>query len=87
MNTIPAREVKRRGMAAADEALQDGPVYIIRNDDPAYVVLLPAQYEELLEAQADAYRTRLKAALADLEAGRVIRSSADALIAEFGLDS
>lgn len=29
MNTIPAQEIKRRGIAAVDEALHNGPVHII----------------------------------------------------------
>jgi hypothetical protein len=39
MNSISAQEIDRRGMSAVDEALQDGPVHIIKNDHPSYVVL------------------------------------------------
>jgi PHD/YefM family antitoxin component YafN of YafNO toxin-antitoxin module len=45
MRSIPAREIKRRGISAVDEQLKDGPVYIIKNDEPSYVVLSRAQYE------------------------------------------
>ena len=40
MKTIAAQEIKRRGIGAVDEALADGPVHIIRNNQPKYVVLL-----------------------------------------------
>ncbi len=86
MRTIPAREIKRRGIGAVDEALQEGPVHIIRNDDPSYVILREDHYEELLEAQADAYRARLREALEDERAGRITGSTAEELIREFGLE-
>ena len=86
MRTIPAREIKRRGIGAADEALKEGPVHVIRNDDLTYVILREEQYQELVEAQDEAYRTRLRAALADLKAGRVTHSTAAELIQEFGLE-
>ena len=86
MQTIPAKEIKRRGISAADEALQHGPVHVIRNDDPVYVILREEQYQELVEAQAEAYRARLREALEDMKAGRVTRSTAGNLIREFGLE-
>ncbi len=85
MQTIPAREIKRRGISAVDEALQNGPVHVIRNDDPMYVILREEQYQELLEAQEEAYRAGIREALEDMKAGRVKRSTAQEIIAEFGL--
>lgn len=86
MQTIPAREIKRRGISAVDKALQEGPVYVIRNDDPVYVILTEEHYQELLEAQEEAYRARIREALADVQAGRTKRSDANTIIAEFGLE-
>jgi len=81
MNSIPAQEIKRRGIAAVDEALRNGPVHIIKNNRPSYVVLTEAAYAELQEAQQEAARERLRASLADLEAGRTRRySDADSLM-------
>ncbi|MGB9619964.1 MAG: prevent-host-death protein [Anaerolineae bacterium] len=80
MNTIPAQEIKRRGIAAVDDLIADGPVYIIRNNRPQYVVLTEARYRELLEAQEEAYEARLRASLEDLKAGRVTRGTAEDLI-------
>ena len=54
MNTIPAQEIKRRGIAAVDELIAKGDVHIIRNNQPQYVVLSQERYEELLEAQEEA---------------------------------
>jgi PHD/YefM family antitoxin component YafN of YafNO toxin-antitoxin module len=73
MNSIPAQEIKRRGISAVDEALRDGPVHIIKNNRPRYVVLSEERFEELLEAQQEAVRESLRASLEDLKAGRVNR--------------
>lgn len=86
MRTIPGREIKRRGISAVDEALKEGPVHIIKNDRPCYVILSQQQYEELLEAREEAYLVRVKAALADVESGQVRPSTARELIDEFGLE-
>ncbi|MSQ14950.1 MAG: type II toxin-antitoxin system Phd/YefM family antitoxin [Dehalococcoidia bacterium] len=86
MQTIPAREIKRRGISAVDEALQNGPVHVIRNDDPVYVILREEQYQELLEAQEDAHRARVIEALTDMKEGRVKRSTAQDIIEEFRLN-
>lgn len=80
MNMIPAQEIKRRGIAAVDDLIADGPVYIIRNNRPQYVVLTEARYRELLEAQEEAYEARIRASLEDLKAGRVTRGTAEDLI-------
>lgn len=81
MNSIPAQDIKRRGIAAVDEALREGAVHIIKNNRPSYVVLSEAAYAELLESNRDAARERLRESLADLEAGRTKRyEKADALM-------
>ncbi len=73
MNSIPAQEIKRRGISAVDEALREGPVHIIKNNRPRYVVLSEERFEELLEAQQTSARESLRASLEDLQAGRVNR--------------
>lgn len=47
MQTIPASEIKRRGIAALDGKLDQGPVYVMRNNKPACVILSEAEYERL----------------------------------------
>ena len=81
MNSIPAQEIKRRDIAAVDEALRQGPVHIIKNNRPQYVVLTEERFQELLEIQASAVRENLRASLEDLKAGRVNRyEDVDALM-------
>jgi len=81
VNTVPAQEIKRRGMAAVDEALTQGPVHVVKNNRPQYVVLTEDGYRELLEAQQEGALARIKASLEDAAAGRVTRhESVDALM-------
>ena len=87
MRTIPAREIKRRGISAVDAALERGPVHVIKNDRPAYVILNEDQYEELVDAYQEAYVARVKEALEDVKAGRVRRVTAQQLIDELGLEA
>jgi len=87
MNGIPAQEIRRRGISAVDEALRDGPVHIIENNRPSYVVLTEAAFAELQRAQQEAARERLRASLTDLEAGRTNRyEDADALMRALDAD-
>lgn len=85
MRTIPAREIKRRGITAVDDALKEGPVHVIRNDEPCYVILGEAHYRELVEAQQEAYLAGIRAALEDVKAGRTREVTAQQLIDELGL--
>jgi len=47
MNTLPAQEIKRRGVKAIELALKNGPVHIIKNNSPSCVVLTESQYAQL----------------------------------------
>jgi len=88
MNSIPAQEIKRRGISAVDEALRDGPVHIIKNNRPSYVVLTEAAFSELLQVQQEAGRESLRASLEDLKAGRTNRyEDADTLMRALDLDT
>ena len=69
-----------------DEALKEGPVHVIRNDEPRYVILDEQHYRELVEAQQEAYRARIREALQDVREGHVRRSTAQEIIDEFGLE-
>ncbi|MBK1730731.1 type II toxin-antitoxin system Phd/YefM family antitoxin [Thiococcus pfennigii] len=87
MNSIPAQDIKRRGISVVDEALRDGPVHVIKNNRPSYVVLTEAAYAELLESSHDAARARLRESLNDLETGRTSRyENADALMKALDAD-
>ena len=69
MNTIPAQEIKRRGIAAVDDLIAKGDLHIIRNNQPQYVVLAQERYQELLEAQEEVYAARVRTSLEDSQGG------------------
>jgi PHD/YefM family antitoxin component YafN of YafNO toxin-antitoxin module len=47
MQTLPAHEIKRRGVAAIEEILDRGPIRILKHNRPACVVLSEAEYQSL----------------------------------------
>ena len=71
MNTIAAQDIKRRGMKAVDEIIEEGPVYVIKNNRPQYVILSEELYNELVEEHSAAYVARVRASLEDVKAKRV----------------
>ena len=86
MQTIPAREIKRCGISVVDEALKEGPVHVIKNDQLTYVILTEAYYRELMEDSEEASLARIRASMEDVKAGRVRYSTAQEIINEFGLE-
>lgn len=68
MQTIPAQEIKRRGISAVDDMLDEGPVHVIAHNTPRYVVMDEARYRELIEAYNEAYIARVRAAQAEIAA-------------------
>ena len=83
---IPARELKRRGISSVDDLLADGPVHVIRNDQPRYVILTEDQYLELLDGYEEATRSRIKDSLEDIRQGRVKGGTAETVIRDLGLE-
>lgn len=87
IRTVPAREIKRRGISMLDDDLVEGPVHVIKNDEPTYVVMTEAQYQRLAEAQHEAYVVEIQEALEDVAAGRVTRyDDVEDLIRELRLE-
>ncbi len=86
MNTIAAQEIKRKGISVVDEILKEGPVHVIKNNQPRYVVLSEERYSELIEAEDEVYIARVRASLEDVKIGRVKRGTAEDLIRELGLE-
>jgi PHD/YefM family antitoxin component YafN of YafNO toxin-antitoxin module len=87
IRTVPAREIKRRGLGMLDADLSDGPVHVIKNDEPTYVVMSEAHYARLLVAQREADVAGIREALDDVAAGRVTRyDDVEDFIRELGLD-
>ena len=71
MNTIPAQELKRRGLAAVDDVIDKGDVHVIRNNQPQYVVLSEARYQDLVAEAQEGYLARVRTSLEDVKGGRV----------------
>lgn len=86
MNALAAQEIKRKGISAVDEALKEGPVHIIKNNQPQYVVMTEIRYRELIEAEDEAYMARVRKSLEDVKAGKVKRGTAEDLIKELELE-
>jgi len=82
MVTLPAQDVKRRGIGAVDELLAQEPVHIVKNNRPMYVVLREEDYQAMME---DLALARIEASEADVQAGRVRKGSVADLMSE--LDS
>ena len=59
-------------MAAVEEALVEGPVHVIREDRPQYVILREEDYRALLDDLATA---RLKTSEVDAASGRLKKTS------------
>lgn len=88
MNTVAAKELKRRGISAVDHIIKDrGAAYILKNNHPSYVVLTEERYSALVKAEEEAAVERIRASLADAKGGRIRRyRSAASLIKELKLD-
>lgn len=50
MNAIPANDLKRHGISAVEQLLANGPVHIIKRNQPVCVVLAEDEYERLTKA-------------------------------------
>lgn len=68
LNTVAAQDVKRQGVRAIVEKLEAGPVHVLQHNRPSFVALREEQYRHLVEEIED---SRIRASLADVEAGRV----------------
>lgn len=82
MATIPAREIKRRGISAVDDDLLSGPVQVVQHDEVRYVVLNPEQYDELRAGYEEALIARVRFAQEEVAAGQFQRMTAQELIDE-----
>jgi len=86
VNTIPALEIKRRGISIVDEQIASGPVHVIKNNRPQYVVMSEDRYRSMVEDMDAAWELRIKASLEEAAAGQTRQGTADALIREIFSD-
>ena len=47
INILPAKELKRRGVAAVEDLLKKGPVTVLKNNHPAFVIMSFRNYEKI----------------------------------------
>ena len=78
--TVPAQTIKRRGMSALNEQLKDGPVWVIANNTPKYVVLLADDFRRL---RHEMFVQECHESMAELRAGQGKPTTVDELMATF----
>ncbi len=81
--TMPMQEVKRRGLSALNKSLEQGPVWVISNNRPKYVVLFAEDFRRLSH---DAFVRDCRDAEAEYAAGLGERTTANDLMAEVMAD-
>ena len=77
--TIPAQEIKRRGMSVLNEKLASGPVWVISNNTPKYVVLFADDFRRM---RHEAFVAETLQSKADYEAGNYKVGTAKELMAD-----
>jgi len=82
MNTIPALEIKRRGISIVDKYIESGPVHVIKNNRPQYVVMSEERFQSMMQEMNDAWELRIKASLEEARLGQTQKGKADMLIRE-----
>ena len=85
--TIPAAEIRRRGISVVDKALKRGPVHVLKDNEPAYVIMAEDQFRELSDRYRKSYVSRIRQSLKDVKAERVRHVTAQTLIDELGLNA
>lgn len=81
--TMPAQEVKRRGMSALNAQLKDGPVWVIANNTPKYVVLFADDFRRM---RHEAFVAGCLQSDAERRAGQATPTTVDALMSAFDED-
>ncbi|MES9857072.1 MAG: prevent-host-death protein [Sedimenticola sp.] len=82
MNTISALEIKRRGISVVDGQIESGPVHVIKNNRPQYVVMSEDGYQNLMDEMNEVWELRIKASLDEASAGHTRQGTAEELIRE-----
>ncbi len=78
--TIPAQEVKRRGMSVMNESLAKGPVWVISGNRPRYVVMLADDFRRM---RHEAFVQGVRESEAEHRAGLGRETSVDELMEAF----
>lgn len=78
--TVPAQEIKRRGISALNEQLKNGPVWVISNNTPKYVVLLADEFRHI---RHEAFVEGCLQSEAEYKAGLATPTTVDELMSAF----
>lgn len=78
--TMSAQEIKRRGMSAMNAQLKDGPVWVIANNTPKYVVLFADDFKRM---RHEMFVKACHESMAELREGLGKRTTVDELMATF----
>ena len=83
--TMPAQEIKRRGMSVLNADLANGPVYVISNNTPKYVVMLAEDFKRM---RHEAFVRQCREAMAEYRAGNYKSGTVEDLMADImdGMD-
>ncbi len=79
--TVPAQEIKRRGISALNAQLKDGPVWVIANNTPKYVVLFADDFRRL---RHEAFVENCLQSDAEYRAGLATSATVEDLMSAFG---
>ncbi len=82
MKTLPAQELKRRGLAAVEDLLADGPVEIIKRNRPACIVVSIDLFRDLTAKRTAGERRIVSDLFAHPARGRRRRKEIDTTIQE-----
>ena len=78
--TFPAQEVKRRGMSVMNESLASGPVWVISNNTPKYVVMYADEFKRM---RHEAFVNECLQSDAEYRSGLAKRVTVEELMKEF----
>lgn len=82
MQTLPSQELKRRGLAAVESLIEDGPVEVIKRNRPACVIVSVGLFRDLTRKRLTGGRHTVSELFAQPAKGFRQRKEVDAAIRE-----
>lgn len=82
MKTLPARELKRRGLAAVESLIVDGPVEVIKRNQPACIIISVDLFRDLTVKRPAGRRWSVSDLFAQPAKGHLQRKEIDMAIRE-----
>ena len=82
MKSLPAQELKRRGLAAVECLIEDGPVEIIKRNRPACIIVSVGLFRDLTGKRPAGRKRSVSDLFALPAAGHRVRKEIDTAIRE-----